>query len=360
VGQEGLPGGNSEPGRALSASRAESEPGQQTGALGLWNGEVQPRLPVERSIVNSGEQRPSGDDGARSDGMSAYAIASLCLAVIGGPSAFIGYSVAGFYGFINAMALGLVCSVLAIVFSMWAFRDLSRSPMPRAGRGMAMAGLTFGVVGVMCFGTFWSDVVITFNKVSNVGHTILHPSLPPGHGNAWQTEEGLSPTWSGLRLGSSVHLASIAAGSTVDDLSYAVALDSSGRAWAWGVSSLGALGSPVSESEEPVAVDMPVGESFTAIATGGEHVLALDRTGHIWAWGRNSSGQLGNGTTATSYMPVEVKTPAGVTFTAVAAGNYDSLALDNLGRAWTWGLNSEGALGYAAPRTETNVSSRRW
>ena len=65
----------------------------------------------------------------------------------------------------------------------------------------------------------------------------------------------------------------------------------------------------------------------TAVAAGWSHTLALDSEGKVWAWGRNNYGQLGNNSTSNANAPVLVSTPDGVTFTAIAAGGYHSLAL---------------------------------
>ncbi|MDO4542011.1 MAG: S-layer homology domain-containing protein, partial [Bacillota bacterium] len=43
----------------------------------------------------------------------------------------------------------------------------------------------------------------------------------------------------------------------------------------------------------------------SAIAAGSQHNLALDVDGYVWAWGSNSYGRLGNGTTTTSQTPVQ-------------------------------------------------------
>jgi len=55
--------------------------------------------------------------------------------------------------------------------------------------------------------------------------------------------------------------------------------------------------------------------------------LALDSSGRGWAWGSNQYGQLGNGNTSDSTTPVAVSMPVGVSFGAIAAGAYHSLAL---------------------------------
>ena len=124
------------------------------------------------------------------------------------------------------------------------------------------------------------------------------------------------------------------------------ALDSGGAAWAWGANNQGQLGDgTTTDRSTPVAVSMPAGVTFSAIAGGEAHSLALDISGQAWAWGWNGLGQLGDGTTTTRLTPVPVSMPAGVTFSAIAGNRRHSLALDSGGAAWAWGLNDVGQLG---------------
>lgn len=84
------------------------------------------------------------------------------------------------------------------------------------------------------------------------------------------------------------------------------------------------------------------------IAAGERHSLYLDDDGQVWAWGANESGQLGNGSTVASALPVRVTMTgslAGREVVAVAAGLRHSLALDADGRVHTWGSNDRGQLG---------------
>lgn len=86
----------------------------------------------------------------------------------------------------------------------------------------------------------------------------------------------------------------------------------------------------------------------THVAAGVWHSLFLDGEGQIWAWGRNTQGQLGNGTVVSSNVPVRVDMSgvlADADIVAVAAGREHSMALDAHGTVYTWGRNSEGALG---------------
>jgi hypothetical protein len=83
----------------------------------------------------------------------------------------------------------------------------------------------------------------------------------------------------------------------------------------------------------------------TAISAGYSHTLALTSNG-IWAWGNNSLGQLGNVTATTA----DLNTPQQNGFTSAtgfSAGNFFSLALNSNGTAWAWGDNSSGQLGNA-------------
>ena len=157
-----------------------------------------------------------------------------------------------------------------------------------------------------------------------------------------------SPTPVRVPLPAGVHATAIAAGAF-----HTLALDSAGHAWAWGTNGFGELGNGTNgttsmstgdcSASPPVAVTMPAGVTFTAIAAGGAESLALDSTGHVWKWGWATGGDLGaNGQ---SDVPVAITMPPGVTFTAIAAGWEHNLALDSTGRAWSWGSNSDGQLG---------------
>jgi alpha-tubulin suppressor-like RCC1 family protein len=79
------------------------------------------------------------------------------------------------------------------------------------------------------------------------------------------------------------------------------------------------------------------------VATGYHHTLVVDGSGNVWSWGRNSSGQLGIGSTTPSALPVQVTSLSGIV--AVAAGENHSLALGSDGRVWGWGNNGWGQVG---------------
>ena len=79
------------------------------------------------------------------------------------------------------------------------------------------------------------------------------------------------------------------------------------------------------------------------IAVGTAHVLALSRTGEVWAWGRGVFGILGNGGEDLSAIPVKVSNLDDAVF--VSAGSYHNLAIREDGTVASWGYNGTGALG---------------
>jgi len=83
--------------------------------------------------------------------------------------------------------------------------------------------------------------------------------------------------------------------------------------------------------------------TVVAVAGGIAHSLALLADGTVRAWGHNGWGQLGNGTTTNSNIPVTVSGLSGIV--AIAAGGYHNLALRSDGTVWTWGYNGFGELG---------------
>jgi len=124
----------------------------------------------------------------------------------------------------------------------------------------------------------------------------------------------------------------------------ALAIDKNGRAWAWGSNSSGRLGDNTLVSRlTPVSVAGAV-KTFCQISAGNSHSLAIDKNGRAWAWGTNTSGQLGNNTTVSQLTPVSVLGTV-KTFCQISAGSSHSLAIDKNGRAWAWGSNSNGTLG---------------
>jgi alpha-tubulin suppressor-like RCC1 family protein len=128
--------------------------------------------------------------------------------------------------------------------------------------------------------------------------------------------------------------------------SHALALTSAGQVYAWGAGLEGQLGDgSTALRTAPTPVTFPAGTVVTQVSAGGDHSMALTSTGELYAWGDNSHGQLGDGTTTGSDTPVAVPAPTGLTFTDISAGTSHSLAVGSDGSVWAWGLGASGQLG---------------
>ncbi|MFZ0035491.1 MAG: LamG-like jellyroll fold domain-containing protein [Sedimentisphaerales bacterium] len=159
------------------------------------------------------------------------------------------------------------------------------------------------------------------------------------------------------------------------------ALDKNGNVWAWGNNAgntydpSGQLGHGYYDSDPhstPVRVlkgemPMPPTENFLkniiAISAGNEHVLALDNTGNVWAWGNNENGRLGDGTYTNRYTPVQVKkinAQSGflTDIFYIDAGLYHSLAIDKNGNFWAWGSNANSQLGLGPNPGDTKYAQQ--
>jgi alpha-tubulin suppressor-like RCC1 family protein len=131
---------------------------------------------------------------------------------------------------------------------------------------------------------------------------------------------------------------------------HSIFLKSDGSVWTWGKNSNGQLGDGTTTDESsPLPVDLtniiPVGSTIkiTAVAAGSSHTVVLANNGTVWAWGKNSNGQLGDGTVIDRPAPVRVSGLTGVT--AIAAGANHTIALKSDNTVWAWGSNSNGQLG---------------
>jgi alpha-tubulin suppressor-like RCC1 family protein len=130
------------------------------------------------------------------------------------------------------------------------------------------------------------------------------------------------------------------------------ALLSTGRVDCWGPNGSGQLGNgtTASYSDVPVGVFGISDAKAVASDTYGDSFCAVLSTGGVKCWGDNGYGQLGNGTTTTSDVPVPVKNIT--TATAVTGGDSGETdgfcALLSTGHADCWGNGFSGELGNGA------------
>jgi alpha-tubulin suppressor-like RCC1 family protein len=137
------------------------------------------------------------------------------------------------------------------------------------------------------------------------------------------------------------------------------ALMANGSYYNWGYNAAGQLGNgTTTNSAVPVQVNVPA--PIAQVSQGGSNfnngqTLALLANGSLWAWGNGSYGQLGNGSTQNSPVPVQIALPSGVRFAVVDSGGYSSYAIDGSGKLWSWGSNASGQLGTGSTSAETEA-----
>lgn len=122
------------------------------------------------------------------------------------------------------------------------------------------------------------------------------------------------------------------------------ALLASGQVRCWGGNGAGQLGNGTTKrSNVPVSVHGIT--DAISVAAGGQHACAVLRSGgRVECWGDNDRGQLGNGTTRGSHVPVTVKGLSGARQVAADPRGYSCAVLFN-GRVYCWGQNNKDQLG---------------
>jgi alpha-tubulin suppressor-like RCC1 family protein len=119
-------------------------------------------------------------------------------------------------------------------------------------------------------------------------------------------------------------------------------------AYCWGWNGINQLGATTAEmcngmpcSTAPVAVSG--GIAFSFVTAGEQHSCGIDEAGAAHCWGRNDTGQLGDGTGVFAASPVAVA--GGLTYVSVSAGGSHSCGLTTGGLVYCWGQNGSGQLG---------------
>lgn len=122
----------------------------------------------------------------------------------------------------------------------------------------------------------------------------------------------------------------------------------------WGQGEEGQIGNGLNQNQfAPVSVsNLGPGAGALAVSAGAEHTCALLENGRVKCWGKNDKGQLGDGTTTNSNVPVDV---AGITTAkALTVGGGHTCALLANGSVQCWGNNDRGQLGDATTTNRAN------
>jgi len=125
-----------------------------------------------------------------------------------------------------------------------------------------------------------------------------------------------------------------------------------GAAYCWGLGTSGQLGNNAAlSSSTPVAVNTDgalAGKTIKSLSSGAGYTCALTTDGSLACWGSNGAGQLGNNSTTRSLVPVAVTTTgvlSGLTITSVNVNSSTTCVTASDGKAYCWGLGTNGQLG---------------
>jgi alpha-tubulin suppressor-like RCC1 family protein len=187
-----------------------------------------------------------------------------------------------------------------------------------------------------------------------------------GANNVGQLGDGTTNNSTSPKQISSGPWVAVAAG-----LDFSLGIKSNGSLWAWGDNSQGQMGDPAVTtnplSPRQIGTDM----DWLGVSAGALHVVAIKKTGKAYGWGYNADAELGIGNTTSPQRSPALVCPTGncqtTHFISVSGGANHTLALDDNGRVWGWGSNSNGQLTSVAGVIElqpvlisTSMSTHRW
>ncbi|WP_193217978.1 MULTISPECIES: T9SS type A sorting domain-containing protein [unclassified Imperialibacter] len=184
------------------------------------------------------------------------------------------------------------------------------------------------------------DSEITFTIVNPAGSTISSEGLEPLPGpiTLYLCAEGkVGKRKSPIRVNGDTNWSLVTTGN-----SNTMAIKSDGTLWAWGANSTGQLGDG---STNDLLTPFQVGsdDNWKAVVEGDDHTLATKSNGTLWAVGGNINGQLGVGTSNSVLNLVQVGSET--SWTTISAGYWHSLGVKNDGTVLAWGTNRNGEAG---------------
>lgn len=123
-------------------------------------------------------------------------------------------------------------------------------------------------------------------------------------------------------------------------------LSEDGDLFCWGSNSFGQLGvGTLEDSLTPVKVQFDSSTIITSFILSWDHACALDVSNAMYCWGSNDFAQLGDGTTVSRSRPVEPAIPLGTPAIEIFAEGWRTCALLADGTLMCWGSNTVGEVG---------------
>lgn len=128
----------------------------------------------------------------------------------------------------------------------------------------------------------------------------------------------------------------------------------------FGLNDHGQLGHSGAETEVGLPQEVALPERAVAVAAGHYHTLCLSESGNVWAWGSDSQGQLGLGSSGPSKAtePRLITSLQNAKIVGLAAGAAHSLAVTASGEVYSWGSGDAGRLGHGGAAVLKGLAMR--
>lgn len=125
---------------------------------------------------------------------------------------------------------------------------------------------------------------------------------------------------------------------------HALGMNTLGDIFVWGRNQQGQLGTATTAPTQ--GYPLMLGSGFVSTSAGHWHNAAIKKDGSLWSWGWNSQGQLGaNLPAGTSSAALVQESTRSADWLEVFPGKEQTLAMRTDGSLWAWGKNTYGQLG---------------
>jgi len=142
-----------------------------------------------------------------------------------------------------------------------------------------------------------------------------------------------------------------------------------GSLWAWGKNSSGQLGDGTTTARSSPVQTVAAGTNWSLVSGAGQYwggaAGGIKTDGTLWMWGANGQyydGRVGDGTTTDRSSPVQI---SGTNWKQVSCGGRHTAAIKTDGTLWAWGANNFGGVGDGGtvPKSspvQTSVGGNTW